>query len=266
MYRGFSPSQVVGPVQEPKSQDHLLIDEKHFVETTWGSTSSEFFTFQGNQEFIVVGQEDGSLHVYDYTRFKTTNYKKLIFNVKNSSELDQSIERFCESNYSHCDTIVSIQKNPANERIFLTASKDGWLKIWTFIANNGEQITKNEQDQILAPKVTQDTVIELIHEVSPQELMEGSISSKSSPITSALWLDESTIVISTKNGKVLTKKIKDASQSYKEVCLENANKDPCKLILSKKATPVWNLATSSTGSIFAACDSGEVVELNERGV
>lgn len=88
---------------EPSDKDHLLIDEKHFVETTWGSTAAELFTFQDEQEFIVLGQEDGSIHVYDYTRFKTSNYKKLIFNVKNSSELDQSIERFCESNYEHSD-------------------------------------------------------------------------------------------------------------------------------------------------------------------
>jgi hypothetical protein len=56
------------------------------------------------------------------------------------------MERFCESNYEHCNSIVSIQKNPADERVFLTASHDGWVKIWSFIPNNGEPVTRKDQD------------------------------------------------------------------------------------------------------------------------
>jgi hypothetical protein len=39
--------------------------------------------------------------------------------------------------------------------------------------------------------------------------MEGSASTKPSPITCAKWLDESTVVVSTKNGKVITRMIKE---------------------------------------------------------
>lgn len=56
----------------------LEMTEAHFIETSWGVSCSKFFSFSGVdpvtnesmlQDFIVLGYEDGSIHVYDYTRY-----------------------------------------------------------------------------------------------------------------------------------------------------------------------------------------------------
>ena len=54
------------------------VEMTHFVETNWGVTAAEFFSFD-QQEFIVLGFENGSLHVYDYSKWKNSNYTKLVF-------------------------------------------------------------------------------------------------------------------------------------------------------------------------------------------
>ena len=50
------------------------IQIKHQVETSNGVICCEYFDFldknqNKSQEFIVLGMEDGSLNVYDYTKF-----------------------------------------------------------------------------------------------------------------------------------------------------------------------------------------------------
>ena len=52
----------------------------------------------------MAGLEDGSIHVYDYSKNKHENYQKQIFAVKSSAnaashphDLDNSLERFSES-------------------------------------------------------------------------------------------------------------------------------------------------------------------------
>ena len=88
-----------------------VFEEVHFMETTHGVSAVEFFQFQNDgatQEFIVLGMENGSLHVYDYTKNKSNNYSKVLFNVKQNansatrpSVLDASYERFSESKFTH---------------------------------------------------------------------------------------------------------------------------------------------------------------------
>ena len=55
----------------------------------------------------MLGMENGSVHVYDYTKNKSSNYSKLIFNVQqnlNSAArpqcVDASYERFSESKFT----------------------------------------------------------------------------------------------------------------------------------------------------------------------
>ena len=85
------------------------------METPWGISAAEFFQFENgdepNQEFIVVGFENGSIHVYDYTKHKKESYKKLIFNVKQfGSEADDSaFDRFCDSHFTQTGPITSIK-------------------------------------------------------------------------------------------------------------------------------------------------------------
>lgn len=59
-------------IQPQNENDNIQI--KHQVETSNGVMCSEYFNFVDNtqnksQEFIVLGMEDGSLNVYDYTKF-----------------------------------------------------------------------------------------------------------------------------------------------------------------------------------------------------
>jgi WD40 repeat protein len=82
--------------------------------------------------------EDGSLNVYDYSKYGNQNYKRQIFIIKteiNDSGFDN--ERFSESHSrAHSDSILDIKKSSFNERIFTTIGKDGTVKVWNFVENN----------------------------------------------------------------------------------------------------------------------------------
>ena len=63
-------------------KEGLKMMEEHFVETSWGVTCHHYLRFSlTSQEFILLGYQDGSLHIYDYTRYKAQNFKKLLFSV-----------------------------------------------------------------------------------------------------------------------------------------------------------------------------------------
>ena len=82
-------------------KDGLRMTEEHFVETSWGVTAHLYISFsQTQQEFIILGYQDGSVHVYDYTRYKAQNFKKLLFSVQGMGN-DANEERFCDSKYQH---------------------------------------------------------------------------------------------------------------------------------------------------------------------
>ena len=54
------------------------------METSAGVSCVEFFSFQSQeqrQEFIVIGYEDGQMHVYDLTKNHNQSHKKLVFNI-----------------------------------------------------------------------------------------------------------------------------------------------------------------------------------------
>ena len=61
--------------------------EKHFVQTQWGVSALDYFSFtneeedKATQEFIVFGEENGQIHVYDYTKNKSQSYNRNIFSV-----------------------------------------------------------------------------------------------------------------------------------------------------------------------------------------
>lgn len=138
----FGHSTMDGKLQVLKIKDNE-ISEHHFVETTAGVSCAKIFQFKneptGNpQDFIVLGYEDGQLHVYDYQRWQSKNYKKLVFNISSQSETCCE-ERFCESKFAHSDTVTAIEilkfGDLAQPSQFLTASQDGSIKIWKFVQN-----------------------------------------------------------------------------------------------------------------------------------
>ena len=52
----------------------------HFVENSYCVMDSEYFNF-GNNEFMVMGLDDGSFHVYDYGKKKDKSYERPVFRV-----------------------------------------------------------------------------------------------------------------------------------------------------------------------------------------
>lgn len=174
-----------------------VFEEVHFMETTHGVSAIEFFQFNNGgtaQEFVVLGMENGSVHVYDYTKNKSSNYSKLIFNVKQNANsatspqcLDASYERFCESKFTQQGSITAIERNPGNPAQFLCTSKDGSFTVWKFADTS-------------SPTVTQEKVLDEICHVTPT--VSGK-SSKPSSITSAKWLDKENIIFSMQNGSLV---------------------------------------------------------------
>jgi len=138
--------------------------------------------------------ENGSVHVYDYTKNKSSNYSKLIFNVKQNANsatspqcLDASYERFSESKFTQQGSITAIERNPGDPAQFLCTSKDGSFTVWKFADTS-------------SPTVTQEKVLDEICHVTPS--VSGR-SSKSSSITCAKWLDKENIVLSMQNGSLV---------------------------------------------------------------
>lgn len=112
----------------------------HFVENSYCVVDSEYFNFDNN-EFIVMGLDDGSFHVYDYGNKKGQSYERPLFRVtkdKASSavELDSPNAIFKESMFEHGASITSIVKNFKDYRTFLTTGKDSQLNVWRFADND----------------------------------------------------------------------------------------------------------------------------------
>lgn len=57
------------------------LTENHFVETAYGITDTEYFKLGPNEEFMVAGQDDGTVLVYDYSANKEKSYQKPVFRV-----------------------------------------------------------------------------------------------------------------------------------------------------------------------------------------
>ena len=99
-------------------------------------------------DYILIGLEDGSLHLYDLTK----NFgKSYIITQTNGKQLSSPYDQYLESNYEHHDAIVSIETNPAlhlnkdasknpEQNFILTASKDGIIMLWSInaMANHSE--------------------------------------------------------------------------------------------------------------------------------
>lgn len=128
----------------------------------------------------------------------------------------------------------------------MTAGKDGSLGIWKFVVNNGEG-TK-DADLVLAPKITQDNVIERVNQIS-----RVNTNSQSRPfmITAAKWVSSTDIVVCLKNGDV--------------VLVQNAS-DPDlmskKVLTTLEYNPAWSMqVVSSSGdgfNILLGLESGEI--------
>lgn len=208
------------------------------------------------QEFIVLGYEDGSLHVYDYTRYNTQCFKKLIFTLSNHGNhgeepLDTVEERFCDTKYKHSGPIVDIQINPVDPCTFLTASQDGSVVIWRFVTEmeDGVQI-------VPSPRIDTEQMIEVVMNLQPK-VFKVAGHTKTYPVTGCRWLDQSSIVVSLHCGQVFIASADPTSNL------------PATLICKLDYNPIRCLEmvyspTSYKQGILVGCESGDVFLLESH--
>jgi WD40 repeat protein len=117
----------------------------HFIETSSGISAFEEFKFVDEDgkdvSFVVLGCEDGSIHVYDLSKYIVMgNYTNTIFKVKKTSTdqsssihvIDRPDERFSESLKVHSGSVKSIIANPGDPTKFASVGVDGVIFIWYF--------------------------------------------------------------------------------------------------------------------------------------
>ena len=78
-------------------------------------------------EYFIFGLDDGTVHAYNYGKNKGQCYNRSESKSKSVASYDQ----FCDSTYAHQETIVTVEKNPSKENVFLSASKDGLVTVWS---------------------------------------------------------------------------------------------------------------------------------------
>lgn len=81
--------------------------EEHFVEIPAGVADAKYFKV-GMIDYVIVGLEDGSLHLYNLTKNFGTSYSM----TNSLRSVDSAYDNFIESNYEHNDSIVSIEISP----------------------------------------------------------------------------------------------------------------------------------------------------------
>lgn len=147
-------------------------------------------------DYIIVGLEDGSLHIYNlsknigqsYTIPKTAGSTKPLRSTTHSP-----YDIFIESNYEHHDAIVSIEIQGSS---VVTASKDGTLMMWTLEARDDDD---------------EDDMLKFDSELDMKSLL-----------TKAKWLSHDEILVSTTSGELMSVIVKSDVQQVP--FLEKASK------------------------------------------
>lgn len=114
---------------------HSTLKERHHVATQYGTTESAYFNFNG-LEYIVAGQEDGTVQIYDYGKNKDKVHKErnifTVTNEANNQTLTHPDETFAESLYEHIESVSAIEKNFKDPLSFASAGKDSSVCFWKF--------------------------------------------------------------------------------------------------------------------------------------
>lgn len=153
---------------------------EHFVETQAACCDAKHFQVN-KTDYIVIGLEDGSLHIYNLTKNKEQSYTipKSFGSTPARSQTSSPYDLFIESNYEHHDAIVSIEIQGSN---LLTASKDGNILLWTIEARDDD----DDEDMLKF-----DSELDL-----------------KQPLTKAKWLSHNEILVSTTQGELMSVNVK----------------------------------------------------------
>ena len=131
-----SPLALLNQTQQPANQivntPTTPLAEEHFVETECGIADSCAFRV-GQNDYILLGFEDGSLHVYNMSAGFGKPYKRV---AKKPSVQRDDYDQFLESNYEHQAPIISVDTQPSQKEspMIVSASQDGSVFLWTINA------------------------------------------------------------------------------------------------------------------------------------
>eukprot|EP00347_Sterkiella_histriomuscorum_P001352 403372362 len=210
--------------------------EKHYVETQYGVGEGEYFYING-QEFLVAGQDDGTVQIYDYGKNKSkASQEKTIFKVTNEATnetLQHPDDIFAESLYEHTETVTAIEKNFKNPLRFASAGRDSSVCFWHF----------SENDE----PVVFESAIEKNQFAQESTFRIGSV-------TGLKWLEEEVVVVALNDGTLQTKDLREDSN-------KNCN------VLHQTDCAIWDMALlvqSSGNQIIIAEDSGKVKSIDPR--
>lgn len=132
------------------------------------------------QSTVIVGFEDGSLHLYDIDKKFGKNYT-----LQKATNLYSPYDEFFESNYEHSDAIVGLAARQTEAGMeVLTASREGLLIIW--------KVGTDDQDDML--------------HFSADFQLEKTI-------TNAVFTGMGQIAVSTNEGELLTIQVGTDSQN-----------------------------------------------------
>jgi len=190
-------------------------------------------------EYFIFGLDDGTVHAFHYGKNKGQSYNRSTTKNKSVASYDQ----FCDSTYTHQETIVSVEKNPNKDNVFLSASKDGLVTVWSLETekSEGEQVEPEINDF----KVSDTGLMKFQEEIDFKQA-----------VTSVKWLSEKIIVASTTRGQVL---VHEFDQSEKRVYAK-------KCLYEAEGAAIWDLKVWSEAPgkshIYVAEDSGRVVVIN----
>ena len=142
-----------GQLKVLSTEQHLEV--VHSLETSYGVCGATILEFADKSlVYFAIIAEDGSLHVYNYTRMAPQgSYKRQVFNIKSQvlpQSLDYDNERFCFTFHkAHADIPTQIKVNPADSSVFATSAQDGSVKIWQLQnALSGLPDTKSEVEVV----------------------------------------------------------------------------------------------------------------------
>jgi len=155
------------------------------VETSYGVTDSCYVKASDTNEYLAVGLEDGTVHLFDLTRNAGKSYQKPVFKTKkakkDAEDLDETTyKQFAETSYEHSDSVVSVEAS-ADQNLFISASKDGFVILWQ--VKSAEEANGDD----------------LLHYVTEQDVGE--------PVTKAKWLTSESILVSTSAGSLFISKL-----------------------------------------------------------
>eukprot|EP00349_Pseudokeronopsis_sp_Brazil_P002055 CAMPEP_0202960028 /NCGR_PEP_ID=MMETSP1396-20130829/4209_1 /ASSEMBLY_ACC=CAM_ASM_000872 /TAXON_ID= /ORGANISM="Pseudokeronopsis sp., Strain Brazil" /LENGTH=300 /DNA_ID=CAMNT_0049678989 /DNA_START=220 /DNA_END=1122 /DNA_ORIENTATION=- len=212
---------------------------------TYCCLSAEYFSFKQSpelppDEYLVVGADDGALHVYNYGKNKGQSPQKKIFRVEKQGEeavpYSDPESIFQDTMYEHFASLTQIEKHPSESSLFLTAGKDKYVTVWGFNPSGGEEVLNYK------------------YHFGPPALQQKGLLTMGD-IQSAKWLQDQVIVAALADG---TLSLKDIRTPKEQVGVS---------LMPRRDCAIWDmdlLQSEAGANVVCADDSGFVFMVDPR--